>query len=96
MTRTTATTDMPGLDGLSPAEVQQRIDRGEVNDIPHGTSRTVGEIVRANDRKQHEDQEPQRVSGNRRPERPRSARCRCRREGASSTSPTEKCVLVDT
>lgn len=39
---------VPGLDGLNAAEVQQRVDRGEINDIPHGTSRTVGEIVRAN------------------------------------------------
>ncbi len=46
----TGTTDTrtPGLDGLSPIEVQQRISRGEINDIPSGTSRTVGEIVRAN------------------------------------------------
>lgn len=44
----TTNTYVPGLDGLSAAEVQQRIDRGEINDIPHGTSRTVGEIVRAN------------------------------------------------
>jgi len=41
-------TRVPGLEGLSPAEVQQRIDRGDVNDIPQGTSRTVGDIVRAN------------------------------------------------
>ena len=39
---------VPGLDGLSPAEVQERIERGQVNDIPHGTSRTVPEIIRAN------------------------------------------------
>ena len=46
----TGTTDTrtPGLDGLSPIEVQQRISRGEINDIPSGTSRTVAEIVRAN------------------------------------------------
>ncbi len=44
----TTTTESPGINGLSAAEVQQRIDRGEVNDIPHGTSRTIGEIVRAN------------------------------------------------
>ncbi len=41
-------TRTPGLDGLSPGEVQQRISRGQINDIPSGTSRTVGEIVRAN------------------------------------------------
>ena len=44
----TTNTRVPGLEGLSPAEVQQRIDRGDVNDIPQGTSRTVGDIVRAN------------------------------------------------
>ena len=44
----TTNTRIPGLDGLSSAEVQERIDRGEVNDVPHGTSRTVAEIVRAN------------------------------------------------
>ena len=41
-------TFVPGLDGLSAAEVQQRIELGQVNDVPHGTSRTVGEIIRAN------------------------------------------------
>ena len=41
-------TYVAGLDGLSAVEVQKRIDRGQINDIPHGTSRTVGEIVRAN------------------------------------------------
>ena len=46
----TGTTQLrtPGLDGLSAIEVQQRVDRGQINDIPHGTSRTVGDIVRAN------------------------------------------------
>lgn len=46
----TGTTQLrtPGLDGLTAVEVQQRVDRGQVNDIPHGTSRTVADIVRAN------------------------------------------------
>ena len=47
MTGSTSTY-VPGLDGLSAAEVQQRVERGQVNDIPHGTSRTIGEIIRAN------------------------------------------------
>ena len=46
----TGTTQLrtPGIDGLSAIEVQQRVDRGQINDIPHGTSRTVGDIIRAN------------------------------------------------
>ena len=46
----TGTTQLrtPGLDGLTPMEVQQRVDRGQVNDIPHGTSRTVNDIIKAN------------------------------------------------
>ncbi|MGZ8753813.1 MAG: HAD-IC family P-type ATPase [Acidimicrobiia bacterium] len=47
MTGTTHTRT-PGLDGLSSLEVRQRIERGEVNDVPRSTSRTVGEIVQAN------------------------------------------------
>ncbi|HET9442932.1 MAG TPA: HAD-IC family P-type ATPase, partial [Acidimicrobiales bacterium] len=37
-----------GLDGLSPAEVSERVARGEVNDVPDTASRTVGAILRAN------------------------------------------------
>jgi cation-transporting ATPase E len=47
MTGSTSTY-VPELDGLSAAEVQQRVERGQINDIPHGTSRTIGEIIRAN------------------------------------------------
>src|SRR5581483_11444862 len=36
------------LGGLSEAEVRERVERGEVNDIPAAPSRTVREIVRAN------------------------------------------------
>ncbi|MET9891530.1 cation-translocating P-type ATPase [Streptomyces sp. NPDC006465] len=35
-------------DGLSAAEVAERVARGEVNDVPVRSSRSVGEIVRAN------------------------------------------------
>ncbi|HET9139301.1 HAD-IC family P-type ATPase [Actinophytocola sp.] len=34
--------------GLTPAEVQQRIDAGQTNDVPARASRSVGEIIRAN------------------------------------------------
>jgi len=36
------------LDGLTEAQVQDRVARGEVNDVPARPSRTVAEIVRAN------------------------------------------------
>ncbi|MCX4990178.1 MULTISPECIES: cation-translocating P-type ATPase [unclassified Streptomyces] len=35
-------------EGLSAAEVAERVARGEVNDVPVRSSRSVGEIVRAN------------------------------------------------
>ncbi|NEE05590.1 cation-translocating P-type ATPase, partial [Streptomyces sp. SID7499] len=35
-------------DGLSTAEVAERVARGEVNDVPVRSSRSVAEIVRAN------------------------------------------------
>ncbi|MEU6809056.1 HAD-IC family P-type ATPase [Streptomyces sp. NPDC046831] len=38
----------PGATGLTAAEVAERIARGEVNDVPVRSSRTVGAIVRAN------------------------------------------------
>ena len=41
-------TPMRTLDGLTEAEVRERVARGEVNDVPAAPSRTVGEIVRAN------------------------------------------------
>ena len=34
--------------GLTAAEVAERVAAGEVNRLPHGTSRTVGQIIRAN------------------------------------------------
>ncbi|MGH2591833.1 MAG: hypothetical protein ACRDGW_13700, partial [Actinomycetota bacterium] len=36
------------VDGLSQAEVAERIARGQVNDVPAAPSRTVAQIVRAN------------------------------------------------
>ncbi|HEX7464688.1 MAG TPA: cation-translocating P-type ATPase [Actinomycetota bacterium] len=36
------------LEGLSEAEVRERVERGETNDVPATPSRTVKEIVRAN------------------------------------------------
>jgi cation-transporting ATPase E len=36
------------LEGLSEAEVRERVGRGEVNDVPATPSRTVKEIIRAN------------------------------------------------
>ncbi|MCK7627534.1 HAD-IC family P-type ATPase [Streptomyces sp. RS10V-4] len=38
----------PAHPGLSAAEVAQRVARGEVNDVPARSSRSVAEIVRAN------------------------------------------------
>ncbi|MEV4254909.1 HAD-IC family P-type ATPase [Spirillospora sp. NPDC049652] len=37
-----------GPDGLTEAEVRERVAAGRVNDVPRRTSRSVGEIVRAN------------------------------------------------
>ncbi len=37
-----------GIGGLTAEEVAQRIERGQVNAIPSGPSRTVGDILRAN------------------------------------------------
>ncbi|MGA4544829.1 HAD-IC family P-type ATPase [Uniformispora flossi] len=53
MTQETTTDDAPGrvIDttrGLSAADVAERVARGEVNDVPVRSSRSVGEIVRAN------------------------------------------------
>lgn len=39
---------MSALDGLTGAEVRERVARGEVNDVPAAPSRTVAQIVRAN------------------------------------------------
>ena len=38
----------PGARGLGTAEVEERIATGRVNDVPTRSSRTIGEIVRAN------------------------------------------------
>ncbi|MEU0030225.1 cation-translocating P-type ATPase [Streptomyces sp. NPDC006335] len=38
----------PAVTGLSAAEVAERVRRGQVNDVPVRSSRTLGEIVRAN------------------------------------------------
>ncbi|MDX3750893.1 HAD-IC family P-type ATPase [Streptomyces sp. AK08-02] len=40
--------DAPRARGLTAAEVAERVDRGEVNDVPVHSSRSVSEIVRAN------------------------------------------------
>ncbi len=39
---------MSALEGLTKAEVRERVARGDVNDVPPTPSRTVKEIVRAN------------------------------------------------
>lgn len=44
--RTTALS--PAVTGLSAAEVAERVARGQVNDVPVRSSRTLAEIVRAN------------------------------------------------
>jgi len=36
------------LDGLSAAEVEARIQRGQINDVPQGPSRTTRDIIRSN------------------------------------------------
>jgi hypothetical protein len=38
----------PTLDGLTPAEVADRVAAGQVNDVPASPSRTVAQIFRAN------------------------------------------------
>ncbi|MER6284630.1 cation-translocating P-type ATPase [Streptomyces sviceus] len=38
----------PAAGGLTAAEVAERVTRGQVNDVPVRSSRTLGEIVRAN------------------------------------------------
>ncbi|MDX3313060.1 HAD-IC family P-type ATPase [Streptomyces sp. ME08-AFT2] len=51
MARTDATaapTSVPTATGLTAAEVADRVARGQVNDVPVRSSRSVGEIVRAN------------------------------------------------
>ncbi|MFJ9721048.1 HAD-IC family P-type ATPase [Streptomyces sp. NPDC101213] len=49
MTHADATTARtPAATGLTAAEVAERVARGQVNDVPVRSSRSVGEIVRAN------------------------------------------------
>jgi cation-transporting ATPase E len=51
MTTATASADAPQVDperGLTAADVQARVARGQVNDVPSAPTRTVGQIVRAN------------------------------------------------
>ncbi|MEU8648650.1 HAD-IC family P-type ATPase [Streptomyces sp. NPDC048737] len=43
-----ATARVPATTGLTTAEVAERVARGQVNDVPVRSSRSVGEIVRAN------------------------------------------------
>lgn len=43
-----ATATVPAATGLTAAEVAERVARGQVNDVPVRSSRSVGEIVRAN------------------------------------------------
>ncbi|MET9255705.1 HAD-IC family P-type ATPase [Streptomyces sp. NPDC003717] len=43
-----ARTGAAGAGGLSAAEVAERVARGQVNDVPVRSSRSLGEIVRAN------------------------------------------------
>ncbi|MGV9556728.1 HAD-IC family P-type ATPase [Streptomyces sp. NPDC003522] len=43
-----ATARAPAATGLTAAEVAERVARGQVNDVPVRSSRSVGEIVRAN------------------------------------------------
>ncbi|MEH0545106.1 HAD-IC family P-type ATPase [Streptomyces sp. B21-105] len=45
---TAAPTSVPTATGLTAAEVADRVARGQVNDVPVRSSRSVGEIVRAN------------------------------------------------
>ncbi|WP_062645443.1 HAD-IC family P-type ATPase [Streptomyces maremycinicus] len=48
MAHTDAPASAPTATGLTAAEVADRVARGQVNDIPVRSSRSVGEIVRAN------------------------------------------------
>ncbi|MEU1178204.1 HAD-IC family P-type ATPase [Streptomyces sp. NPDC005820] len=48
MTHLDATTTVPAATGLTAAEVAERVARGQVNDVPVRSSRSIGEIVRAN------------------------------------------------
>ncbi|WP_432032692.1 HAD-IC family P-type ATPase [Streptomyces antibioticus] len=48
MTHIDAPAGLPTATGLTAAEVAERVARGEVNDVPVRSSRSVGEIVRAN------------------------------------------------
>ncbi|MFF3503667.1 HAD-IC family P-type ATPase [Streptomyces sp. NPDC003247] len=48
MTHTDAAAPARTATGLTSAEVAERVARGQVNDVPVRSSRTVGEIVRAN------------------------------------------------
>ncbi|MCX5373034.1 cation-translocating P-type ATPase [Streptomyces sp. NBC_00015] len=48
MAHTDAPASLPTATGLTAAEVAERVARGQVNDVPVRSSRSVGEIVRAN------------------------------------------------
>lgn len=48
MAHTDAPASSPTATGLTAAEVADRVARGQVNDVPVRSSRSVGEIVRAN------------------------------------------------
>ncbi|MDR6974674.1 cation-transporting ATPase E [Streptomyces sp. 3330] len=48
MAHTDAPASVPTATGLTAAEVADRVARGQVNDVPVRSSRSVGEIVRAN------------------------------------------------
>ncbi|MGW2910630.1 HAD-IC family P-type ATPase [Streptomyces asoensis] len=48
MAHTDAPASAPTATGLTAAEVAERVARGQVNDVPVRSSRSIGEIVRAN------------------------------------------------
>ncbi|WP_340378034.1 HAD-IC family P-type ATPase [Streptomyces sp. SS7] len=48
MTDIDATATAPAATGLTAAQVAERVARGQVNDVPVRSSRSLGEIVRAN------------------------------------------------
>ncbi|MFI1048373.1 HAD-IC family P-type ATPase [Streptomyces griseoruber] len=48
MTPIDATATAPAATGLTATEVAERVARGQVNDVPVRSSRSIGEIVRAN------------------------------------------------
>ncbi|KUN80026.1 HAD-IC family P-type ATPase [Streptomyces griseoruber] len=48
MTPIDATATVPAATGLTATEVAERVARGQVNDVPVRSSRSIGEIVRAN------------------------------------------------